>query len=336
MMRTANGSLPGTLIKTGWREFGLLLPLWALLSVSALAQEPLKPGIITDKALVKSNTISFINKYEVLDTGKVLKQKIAYDADGNLKEIITYGPEGHNSILSYEYDEQGRLSALKAFEQAKGEKPKFKRKEVYRYDAKGNKSETMLSLTETGDSGIKTSYTYDSKNRLAEEYTEVLGTRTREVHLYEEDKEGRLITYSKTRIFYQPASDYSPMKADTTLELEESYVYANGKLKIMTRKEYLEGYAPGSGEIITVYEYNASGQLIKQSGQEAMCPDTFYEYDMKGRLVKTYRSCEKTARVLKYDVSGIIAGEGWEPIKGTKPEGSVKYVAVYIFEVVKH
>lgn len=245
-------------------------------------------------------------------SGKQIRISYSYGEDGELTKQTQ--PDG--SSITYEYDSQGRTSAVDMLD-ADGEKV---HRTEYRYDDSGRV--TAMTDYEHENGGLKplryTGYSYNAFGELAESW-EVDGTSSPTTA----QKTAHLITYtygadgSCTSVSYpdngngveQLKYTYNSQKQLTKITAELSdgrtrtvseYTYtADGKVAV--RKDYEDFAGTGSQYIQRTYTYDSFDRVLSMVYNEGSTSDTpeeshTYQYDKASRIIHEETSLNWTGQ----------------------------------------
>lgn len=200
---------------------------------------------------------------------RTLVQAVAYDAQGNKVEQVSYNQDGSVALkLVYTYDAGGRGTGYEEYAGGAGNS----RRHVYAFDERGQRSEYRI-VQPDGSAGEKHVYKYDAKGRLLEESLQ--------------GHKGELI--SRNVYAYD----------DADRQVSQTRYNADGSLSSNTSISYDERGKPAErvrfeGDTLTYrvrYVYDGKGRMVGQEtvGSVVESDMPHAEANPPGRMVYVYK-----------------------------------------------
>lgn len=194
---------------------------------------------------------------------------------GNPTQIQTIAKDGTNSVESFEYDSEGNL--VLAEDEYTGESISFK------YDADGQLQEEQEYLKD-GTKGEKTTYTYDS---VGEELQEKVSSGDEMTSAYEtvNDDYGK-VRFERNGEKYVTEHRYDVLnrETDTLYYTDKCDVKISDNMTVAERIQSFEVWCKGRSYVSESQEYDANGNLIKETDREGRV--TTYQYDCMDRMTR--------------------------------------------------
>jgi YD repeat-containing protein len=237
---------------------------------------------------------NYQNAYHILlslngfgDSDQLIKECLSTVYDDNIVQFIVNGQyeEAYRMLLSNRNEDQ--LTNFRVvYTKSNYSNAYFESTTSYTYDDCGNLLRSVVTYEE-GDTKV-TEYVYDENYRLIKK------------------------TITDSSVFettYTYASDGRLLK-ETSVYGGDSYTYtysydSNGNL---TKKSYTE--SGEYGERITNYEYNSSGQVIKELNSDGTY--TYYEYGANNELIRkvyVWSDGHESFNCYQYDENGYLVKE---------------------------
>ncbi len=212
------------------------------------------------------NKIKYVKTF---NEGRIETEEYIYDEHNNVIKKLTHSNRGNKGIYEvvYEYYDDGNIKKESTVESDWNEK--F---DSYEYDAKGNQIRRELIFS--GELfEYENSYTYDENGRIVTEYRDGSDKyRYPQSFEYSYDSNGNLLKI--VQIFRGITTEYSYDEHGNVISMCRS----NGDGEMKTIFEYS-------------YEYDSSGNKIKETANDMVNPsqnkEYSYKYDENGNLINT-------------------------------------------------
>ncbi|MEN8906678.1 MAG: fibronectin type III domain-containing protein, partial [Clostridiales bacterium] len=292
--------------------------------------------VIDPNGNVESYNYDGLNRLTKVNNANNAVTQLEYTYDGKIKKSI----DALNNVTEYEYDLVGQLISVKnalggvqkysynslglvdTYTDEKGKKTKYKYNsngnvikttypdgsiEKFKYDKNGN-------LTKVIDpKGITTKYFYDNRDRLVKIINPDSGSK---IITYSEtgkvtslkDENGKVTSYkynARDELVetINPDGNSTKYKYDSLGNLTEVYQYRNltqDNIDNMHLNKKNNSYSTYENELITKYEYDKRGLLIKEVNPANKIK--LYEYDSNGNLIS---KTDEDSYITKFEYDAV-------------------------------
>jgi hypothetical protein len=242
---------------------------------------------------------NLVRKYREFSDGITSTQTYEYDESGNLTVEHFERSDGVSGVTDYEYDDNGLL--IKAV--CKGLNGWFFGDIYYTYDEAGN----MIKgdIFQKGENSGVIDYSYDDNNNLVREHWDFLGE------------------WSQTFNYEYETCDIESPKTYTSSNV---FINSGGDFRIIG--EYYDFSKETGGP--SHYVYDREVKLVNKTFErsDGLTTSTFYLYDCRGNLTKSYRKYSNGLRAIfsyEFDEDRKLVGRSFKRIDGIGGSESYQY-----------